>query len=169
MPPSAKYTIHLEKKDLEIRIEDQRIFVDNKLVDPSLQSIYHHVYSFLLDNKHYDVVIAEHQGKDYTVEIESNTYTVRINDHRDLLLQHYGVAQIDQTTNEPIRAPMPGLVLDVLVSEGDRVASGQGLLILEAMKMENEIKATSDGVIGRIYVNIGDAIGKNDVMIEWST
>ena len=64
-----------------------------------------------------------------------------------------------------VDAPMPGKVLSVNVKKGDKVASGDVLLILEAMKMQNEIMAPSDGVVSDIRVNAGDTVATGDVMI----
>lgn len=64
-----------------------------------------------------------------------------------------------------IKAPMPGSILSVKVNEGDQVKAGQVLLILEAMKMENEIVAPKDGVINKIYIATGQSVSTNDPMI----
>jgi pyruvate carboxylase subunit B len=61
---------------------------------------------------------------------------------------------------------MPGLVLDILVEEGDTVEAEQGLLVLEAMKMENELKAPSGGIVSAIHVTDGVAVDKEDLLIE---
>jgi biotin carboxyl carrier protein len=62
---------------------------------------------------------------------------------------------------------MPGMVLKILVKEGDTVKKGDGLLVLEAMKMENNIKALGDGVVSKIPIKAGDKVEKNQVMISF--
>ena len=64
-----------------------------------------------------------------------------------------------------LRAPMPGLVVRVLVEEGDEVAPGEGIVIVEAMKMENELKADAPGVIGRLHVAPGDTVEKDQLLV----
>jgi biotin carboxyl carrier protein len=66
-----------------------------------------------------------------------------------------------------LKAPMPGLVLKVLVTEGQAVKKGDGLLILEAMKMENIIKASSDGMVKKIHIEEKNIVDKNQKMIEF--
>ncbi|HNH66215.1 MAG TPA: biotin/lipoyl-binding protein, partial [Bacteroidia bacterium] len=67
-----------------------------------------------------------------------------------------------------LKAPMPGLVLDILVSEGQTIQKGDSLLVLEAMKMENNLKAINDAVVKKINVSKGDKVEKNTVLIELS-
>ena len=63
--------------------------------------------------------------------------------------------------------PMPGMVLNVLVKEGDAVKKGDELLVLEAMKMENNIKAPGDGIVSEISVKSGDKVEKNQILIRF--
>jgi biotin carboxyl carrier protein len=67
-----------------------------------------------------------------------------------------------------IKAPMPGLVLSVLVTEGDEVKKGDNLLVLEAMKMENMIKSPTDGIIKKIEIKQGNKVEKNELLISFS-
>ena len=66
-----------------------------------------------------------------------------------------------------LRAPMPGLLLNVLVSEGDTVKKGDVIFILEAMKMENALKAMQDGIVKEICVKKGQTVEKNQLLIKW--
>jgi biotin carboxyl carrier protein len=69
-------------------------------------------------------------------------------------------------SNGPLRAPMPGRIVKVLVAEGDTVVSGAGLVIMEAMKMENELSATRGGIVQRVHVKAGDAVERDAVLLE---
>jgi biotin carboxyl carrier protein len=66
----------------------------------------------------------------------------------------------------PLRAPMPGRIVKVLVAEGDEVVAGVGLVIMEAMKMENELSATRAGVVRQVLVKAGDAVERDAVLLE---
>lgn len=70
---------------------------------------------------------------------------------------------------KPIRAPMPGMIVRVEVEPGERVSSGQGLVIIEAMKMENELRAEATGVVARVAVGAGTAVDKGAVLIEFAS
>lgn len=104
--------------------------------------------------------------KQFRVRINGNVYTVKLKDKYDELLQQLGMDKLLSAKINDLKAPMPGLVLDVLVQEGQRITKGENLLVLEAMKMENNLKATSDAVVKKIKVVKGDRVEKNEVLIE---
>ncbi len=89
-----------------------------------------------------------------------------IRDEVALLLDRFGFDDVDTEAEREVRAPMPGLVLHVLVESGQPVEEGQGLVVLEAMKMENELRSPLSGKVAAIRVAPGDAVGKNDLLIE---
>jgi biotin carboxyl carrier protein len=121
-----------------------------------------------------------HQGKAWQVEVlhhdyPNNTITLRINgrkqvvtiaDHYDRLVRQLGLHASGGHKINSIKAPMPGLVLEVLVADGQEVHKGDSLLILEAMKMENVIKAAGDGKVKSIKAVKGQAVEKGFLLIE---
>jgi biotin carboxyl carrier protein len=104
--------------------------------------------------------------KTYTVRINSNTYEVAISNELDLLIEKMGLSLAASSQVNDIKAPMPGLILDVNVAEGAEVKEGDYLLVLEAMKMENTLTAPRDGVVKSISVKKGDTVDKNQLLIE---
>ena len=114
-----------------------------------------------------DVVEANTNEKTFVIRINNNNYSVRLTDRYDELLRSLGMDTFNNQKESEIRAPMPGRVLDVLLSVGSSVVKGGGVLVLEAMKMENVIKSPIDGVIKRIAVVKGQAVEKNEVLIEF--
>lgn len=103
------------------------------------------------------------------IELTHGALTVqaRVLDHRDQLLAAWGASEGNAGRESRIEAPMPGLVLKILVEVGQSVHRGDSLLVLEAMKMENDIKAHFDGVVSAIKVSRGDAVGKGHVLVEF--
>lgn len=113
-----------------------------------------------------NVVSRDRQAKQYTVEVNGNSYTVNIADELDQLVEKMGLsAGVSQKVSD-VKAPMPGLVLEVSVAPGVAVAKGDALLILEAMKMENVLKAQGEGVVKNIHIKKGDAVEKAQLLIE---
>jgi len=104
--------------------------------------------------------------KEVTVRIDGLQYTTTIKEPIDLLLSNMGLDLKSMQKTEPVKAPMPGLVLKILVTPGQQINKGDGLVILEAMKMENILKATGPATVKAIKVNELTAVEKGAVLIE---
>jgi len=105
-------------------------------------------------------------GKKLIVEIGGNSFAVDIKDELDLVLQQMGFGSAANKMIKEIKAPMPGLVLEIAVADGQEVKQGDKILILEAMKMENSIMIHSDAKIKKIGVRPGQAVEKGQVLVE---
>lgn len=93
----------------------------------------------------------------------------QVRDERDLLLDEMGFESAESLNEGKLTAPMPGKILEIMVREGDHVEIGQPVIILEAMKMENELKAPVSGIVGTIEVNEQDSLEKNTIILEIKT
>ncbi|MDE2995368.1 MAG: biotin/lipoyl-binding protein [Bacteroidota bacterium] len=113
-------------------------------------------------------VIIQARGRQH-VELTHGSHTTEavVRDHRDQLLAAWGADEGVAGHESRIDAPMPGLVLKVLVEPGSPVQKGDPLLVLEAMKMENDIKAHFDGTVSTLHVQMGDAVSKGQLLIEF--
>lgn len=105
-------------------------------------------------------------GKTLKIEIDGNSFGIEIKDELDLVLQQMGFGSTVNKTIKEIKAPMPGLVLEIAVADGQEVRQGDKLLILEAMKMENSIMIHTDARIKKIGVKAGQAVEKGQVLVE---
>jgi biotin carboxyl carrier protein len=114
-----------------------------------------------------EISASNFNSKTYQVKVNNNTYNVNINNDLDVLIQHMGFEIGSAKKTNTIKAPMPGLILDVMVKKGDHVNENDTLLILEAMKMENSISSPREGIIKSININKGDAVDKNHLLIEF--
>ena len=102
----------------------------------------------------------------YQIKVNSNIYHVQISNDLDVLIKEMGLSLAAASQVNEIKAPMPGLILDINVKEGQAVKEGETLLILEAMKMENAITAPRDAVIKQIPVVKANTVAKNELLIE---
>lgn len=102
----------------------------------------------------------------YEIKINSGIYRVQINNELDQLIDEMGLSLGSAQQINDIKAPMPGLILEVSVEEGAEVKEGDYLLVLEAMKMENTLTAPRDGVVKSVTVAKGDTVDKNQLLIE---
>lgn len=124
----------------------------------------------LFQNKSYkiELVTEDREEKTSVIKVNGTLYKVAIEDQYDLLLKQLGFDNVKQNKMLEIKAPMPGLVLNVVVEEGQEVNKGDNLLVLEAMKMENIIKSPSSGTVKKINVTKGDKVEKNEILIQFS-
>ena len=113
-----------------------------------------------------NVLHADLPAKKITLSVNGNVYEAQISDPYDQLVDKMGLSLDILHKIDAVLAPMPGLVLQVLVNTGDEVKKGEPLLILEAMKMENVIKSPGDGIVGHIPVSKGQAVEKGQVLIR---
>lgn len=109
---------------------------------------------------------ADITGKLLTVEVDGESFDLVIKDELDQMLDKMGFSTVSSKHIKEIKAPMPGLVLEVAVKEGQEVKEGDKILILEAMKMENSITIHTGATIKRIAVSSGQAVDKGQVLVE---
>lgn len=126
-------------------------------------------WHLIKDDQSYNVQVvkAEMESKTFTIWVNGKEYEVKAKDDFDLLLDKMGLADLATTKVNDVKAPMPGLVLKIMVKPGQEVAKDDPILILEAMKMENVLKSPTDGVVKEIGVEKGDAVEKNTVLIAF--
>ena len=126
-------------------------------------------FHVLKDHKPYkaEIVAADFIAKKYTIRVNNTLYEVGIADSLDRLIQSMGIERGRTKVVNAIKAPMPGLILEINVAVGQEVKENDPLLILEAMKMENSFLSPRDGVIKSIAVEIGHAVDKGQLLIEF--
>ena len=122
----------------------------------------------LQNNKKYavELVEADYLNKKLTLEVNGSIYSICIADEYDQMVKQMGLLTVNTQKQKNINAPMPGLILDVLVTVGQEVKEGDQVLVLSAMKMENSITASSDGVVKSINIKKDDAVEKGQLLIE---
>jgi biotin carboxyl carrier protein len=125
-------------------------------------------FHILKNNKAYKVELQgnDAKAKTFVFKINGSQYSVKVTDKYDRLIDQLGMKVRLAQGGGDIKAPMPGLVLEVAVEAGQSVIKGDKVLILEAMKMENVIKASGDGKVKAIHIKKGTAVEKGQLLIE---
>lgn len=156
--------------NFDIEADKSRVKVNGEVVDVDRIALSQGLSHVLYQHKSYNVEIVEQDKENKTVAVKVNgrLYTVSIADQYDLLLQQLGLDNLQTNKVKEIKAPMPGLVLSVLVVPGQEVKKGDNLLVLEAMKMENIIKSSTDGVVKSVQIVQGDKVEKNAILLQFS-
>ena len=127
-------------------------------------------YHVLCENKSYQVSLlkVDYKSKEVLLKVNGNSYTVVLKDENDLLLERLGMSKLTKGKVKDLKAPMPGMVLDVLVKPGDLVKTGDPLVILEAMKMENALKSPGDLEVKKVIVKKNQTVEKGQVLVAFS-
>lgn len=157
-----KFLFDVETKDPELLINGQPVSVDISEVGLNASNL-------IFNNKSYNTEIVEvnKEEKRCVIKVNGNTYTIQVEDQFDQLLKKLGLDNLAANKVLEIKAPMPGLVLNVVIEEGAEIKKGDNLLILEAMKMENIIKSSTDGIVKKVLIKQGDKVEKNQMLIQF--
>lgn len=156
-----KYNIDIDESQPtpQVQINGQSVAVDlQQVTAPSL-------FSLIADGHSYEV-FAEQLEKGYAVVIAGTRFVVDVADERSLRLASVQERHVERRGDMVIKAPMPGLVMDVYVASGDVVKTGQSLVILVAMKMENEIRAFESGTVKAVHVQKGDKVNVGQALVS---
>jgi len=143
--------------------------IDQETFDWDLLEIKDGSFHILKDHVSYRVELLHHDPdtKTFSLKINEALYTVTLQDRFDLLIHKLGMKASSSKVSE-IKAPMPGLILEIHAEAGQSVKKGETLLILEAMKMENILKSPIDGTVKSIKVASGDNVEKNQVLLNFA-
>lgn len=164
--PHRTFRALIDDRAFDLTLEGDTLTLDGTPRQWTFEPVGDGCFSLLVDGRSVSVVVRPLDDGRLRVHLDGHTHTVQVQDEHDLLLERFGLADITASAEREVRAPMPGLVLNVMVQEGESVEAGDGLLVLEAMKMENELHAPAAGTIGAIHVAVNDAVDKDALLIE---
>jgi biotin carboxyl carrier protein len=162
-----KYIATIDDKQYQIEINDEdRITVDDQPVDLDFKTMAEGqpIYSLILNGKSYEAMI-ELTDEGWQVMLQGQMYLIDIEDERQRRLRMASGGGSTESGELKLKAPMPGLIVDVPVEPGQEIDKGDNLIILESMKMQNELKSPREGTIARINVKPGDSVNQNQVLL----
>ena len=144
--------------------------IDGQLFSWDVLEVKNGSFHVIKENKSYtvEVIKADYSEKSFVIGVNGHKYTLQAKDKFDELLKNLGLDNLNSNKVNELKAPMPGLVLDIRVADGQSIQIGDPILVLEAMKMENIIKSPTDGTIKKINIEKGTAVEKNQVLIHFS-
>ena len=163
------YRASVNQKKFEIISNENELTVDGKSMPWDLVKVGDGYFHILINTKSYraEIVKVNRLTKSFLIKINGEQYSIELKDKFDLLLEKMGLTNGVGGKINSIKAPMPGLIIDLKVKAGDKVMAGDSLLILEAMKMENLIKASGESTVKSVKVKKGDSVEKNQILIEF--
>jgi len=159
-----------DKFSFEVNSERDITTINSQVIKADIVRINDRTYHVIHNGRSYnaELICINRDEKSCSIKVGTNIYSMQMSDQFDELLHQLGMDNLKSTKVSEVKAPMPGLVIRVLASEGDEVEKGGNLFVLEAMKMENIIKAPADVKIKSVKVKPGDKVEKNQVVIVFS-
>ncbi|MDP9078134.1 MAG: biotin/lipoyl-binding protein [Bacteroidota bacterium] len=155
-----KYNFDITKSQDELLINGEVINADIQQLNASAFHVINNLQSYNVE-----VVSFDPAGKTAEIKVNNNTYNISAKDQFDILLDKLGLSSLNAARVSEVKAPMPGMVLKVFVSEGEEIKKGDNLFVLEAMKMENIIKAPADVTVKTVKIKPGDKVEKGQVLL----
>lgn len=152
-----KYKVSIKDKQYKVELKDNSAKVDDSILNFKETN-----EGILINEKLYKVEIQNIN----TVKINDNIYEFKIEEEKEIIkVVEKAEEKKENFLKGAIYPPMPGKIISVKVKNGDKVKKGEILLILEAMKMQNEIRAISDGIVKEVKVKEGDSVSANDILV----
>lgn len=161
-----KYIATIGDKEFTVDVLDKRhVSIGDQIMDVDFENISGQpVYSLVIDGKSYEAYVYEGENE-WQVLLQGQQYPVKVEDEREKRLRAAAGGTVSETAEFHLRAPMPGLVVAVTVEADQQVAKGQVLIILESMKMQNELKSPRAGKVTRIRVKPGETVEQRQTLL----
>lgn len=159
----------VNSQTFDIRSDKNSISVNEQPFAWDMVEIKDGNFHVIYNHKSYnaEVLEADYKTKSFLIKINNTKYSVGVKDRFDILLNQLGMSDANTAKVNDLKAPMPGLIVDIKVQVGDVVKKGDIVLILEAMKMENVLKAAGEGIVKNIKITPKQNVEKNQTLIEF--
>jgi biotin carboxyl carrier protein len=163
------YSVSVNNSVFEVEKSKDLQSVNGQILEWDIKKTGDRHFHVLYQNQSFnlELVSLDTETKTVKLKLDNKPCELKIKDKFDLLLEKLGMNNLQNNSAKEIKAPMPGLIFDIKVKEGDEVKKGDPVLILEAMKMENILKSPGDGVVKKIKIKKGESVEKNQVLIQF--
>jgi biotin carboxyl carrier protein len=162
-----KYYVRVGNRDLELEIDGDSVTLNGGVCRAQLEDLPGGPMQLVsIDGSVHRVIARRIERGVYDLSIDGHRFTVEALDERARVIRQLSGAAHKVAAPAHLMAPMPGLIVRVNVKEGDQVRPGQGLVVMEAMKMENELRATAAAVVTRVAISPGSPVEKGALLLE---
>jgi len=163
------YSVNINNSVFEVEKSKDQMSVNGHILEWDIAKAGDRHYHVIYKNQSYNLELVSLDPETKTIKLKLNNKPceLKIRDKFDLLLEKLGMNNLQNNSAKEIKAPMPGLIFDIKVKEGDEVKKGDPVLILEAMKMENILKSPGDGIVKSVKIKKGQSVEKNQVLIQF--
>lgn len=161
-----KYVASIGDNEIEIEINgENEIIADGERYTIDFRSVAGQpVYSLLINGRSYEALVQPSE-EGLEVLLQGQFFLISVDDERQRRLKQTSGPQLSERGEFHLKSPMPGLIISVNVREGQEVSRGDRLIVLESMKMQNELKSSTEGIIRSLRVKAGDNVEQNQVLL----
>jgi len=162
-----KYITTIDEKELAVDIiDDHHISINDKVFEVDFESVSGQpVYSLLIDGKSYEAYVYAVEDE-WQVLLFGKQYPVNVEDEREKRLKNSVGGKVQESGEFQLKAPMPGMVVAIPVHEGQQIEKGQVLIVLESMKMQNELKSPHAGKVEHVRVKVGESVEQRQLLLS---
>lgn len=164
---AKKYHVRIGESGWEAAVGEGGLWLDGRFFPASLTELPGSGLPALRMDGRTTPIHARASGSAWLIEVEGRAFRVELEDVRRRTLRELAGGGRGERSERSVQAPMPGLIVRVEVEPGDEVSVGTPLVIMEAMKMENEIKAIAPGTVAELKVKAGDIVNQDDVLLRF--
>lgn len=157
-----KFDLIVDTTPCSVLVGSDACEINGRRLPTDVRRLGPNTFSVIAGGNQHSVVVHQAAAGTYEAHVAGTALAIEIRDPRRLFLQQAGSATAG---SQPVRAPMPGKVLSVLVRAGDEVSTDQGLLVVEAMKMQNELRSPRAGRVTAVKVGAGDSVSSGDTLV----
>lgn len=169
MHNAKRYQVTIGDNTYDLRLHDGHVMIgESEKKSLRFEPVDDGSWLLSLDGRSYRVHL-EARSTHVSLTVNGQAFDALVKSELDLLMEKYGMAEAGDAAAREVRAPMPGLVLRMMIEPGQHVEAGDGLVVLEAMKMENEIRAPRSGTVKSVHASEGTPVGKNALLIEFES
>jgi len=163
-----RYFVTIGERTFEVDLSGETLRVDGEALDVSLTRVADTpVLHLLADGRSHTLLARRSDGNRWDLHLDGERLGAEVVDERTRAIQAMTGQGAAIRGPGPVRAPMPGMVVRVAVEAGDHVEAGQSVVIIEAMKMENDLRAESAGVVASVHAEPGQAVEKGSILVEF--
>jgi biotin carboxyl carrier protein len=162
-----KYITTIGEKEFDVEVIDEhRVMIKNQIVQIDFHPVSDQpVYSLIIDGKSYEAYVFPTENS-WQVLLHGKQYAAQVEDERERRLRATSSESSASGKEFHLRSPMPGLVVTIAVKEGQKVLKGDLLVILESMKMQNELKSPRDGTVSRLRIVAGESVEQHQTILS---
>jgi biotin carboxyl carrier protein len=165
-----RYFVTIDGQTFEVDLSDRGVVVNGETLTVELSAVPGTpVRRLAVDGSSHVVHVGNGDTRhEWNFHLDGERFTATVQNERQHTIAAMTGADHRTHGPRPVKAPMPGLVVRVEVKAGDQVKAGQGVVIIEAMKMENELRAEVAGVVGKVHVAAGETVEKGTLLVEFA-